>query len=180
MPFSLAFHTLSYPFRQSLLSLRPALLFTGFMALMAAMLLHSPAASAASWEISDQDGTPVAITPKHNMILKMIKPRDGIWGKLYVSLTDDQVEALKNYRLDKYFSFISVGVEVDGYTRDSNAKVEESKNFVRIDIDQRLWEGIKKGSKFNVYLPDGSTYKETLRGSSKALRRLEQHTFRDY
>lgn len=148
--------------------------------LMTATFMYSPAASAASWNVSDQDGTPVAITPKHNMILKMIKPKDGIWGKLYVSLSDEQVENLRKYRLDKYFAFISVGVEVDGYTRDTNAKVEETQKFVRIDIDQRMWEGIKKGNKFNVYLPDGSTYKETLRGSSKALRRLEQHTFKDY
>ena len=150
------------------------------LAMFASIMLYTPWANAASWRISEQDGEPIAITPRHNMMLKLIKPNNGIWGKLYVSLSDEQVTALKNFRLDKYFAFISVGVEVDGYTRDTNAKVEEAQKFVRIDIDRRMWEGIKKGNKFNVYLPDGSTYKETLIGSSNALKKLEKHIFSSY
>lgn len=137
-------------------------------------------AQAASWSISQKDGSAIAITPNHQMMLKMQKPRDGIWGKLYINLSQDQVNALKQYRLDKYFAFISVGIEVDGYTRDANAKVVESQNFVRIEIDQRMWESLKKGSKFVVTLPDGSTFKETLRGSSRAIQTLEREIFRNY
>jgi hypothetical protein len=144
------------------------------------MLAVPGTALAASWRVSDQNGTPVAVTPKHNMMLKMIKPKKDIWGKLYISLSDEQVASLRKHRIDKYFAFITVGVEVDRYTRNTNAKVEETKKFVRIDIDQRMWEGIKDGAKLNIYLPDGTTYKETLRGSSKALQRLERHTFSQY
>ena len=132
------------------------------------------------WQVSIEDGKGIAVTPKHRLMLKMQMPKNGLWGKLYVNLNDDQITALKKHRLDKYFSFISVGLEIDGYTRDANAKVEEEAKFVRIDIDQRMWEGLKKGNKLKVMLPDGSTYSERLRGSAKALRKLEQLTFRDY
>lgn len=137
-------------------------------------------AHAASWRLSTEGDAPVAISPISNMILKMRKPKEGIWGKLYINLNNEQVEALKEYRLDKYFAFISVGVEIDGYVRNTNAKVVEMKKFVRIDIDQRMWNDLKKGSRLIIYLPDGSTYKETLRGSSKALRALEKHVFSHY
>ncbi|MDX1694100.1 MAG: hypothetical protein R3208_10060 [Ketobacteraceae bacterium] len=146
----------------------------------ALLSLQATPVFAASWQVSEQEGVPVAVTPKHNMMLKMIKPKNDIWGKLYISLSDEQVASLRQHRIDKYFSFISVGVEVDRYTRNMNAKVEESKNFVRVDIDQRMWQGIKNGSRLNVYLPDGTTYKETLRGSSRALQKLEKHIFSQY
>lgn len=157
--------------------LKPFLL---LLVMITGTMLYIPPAHATSWRTSVQDGVPIAITPRQGMILKMIKPSNDLWGKLYISLTDEQVTALRKHRLDKYFAFISVGLEVDGYTRNTNAKVEETEKFVRIDIDQRMWEGIKRGTKFNVYLPDGSTYKETLRGSSKALRQMEKHTFSSY
>ncbi|MCG8668363.1 MAG: hypothetical protein MI867_03040 [Pseudomonadales bacterium] len=137
-------------------------------------------AASNAWRVSTVDDRPVAITPKHGMILKMQKPNKGLWGKLYINLTTEQVESLKKHRLDPYFSFISVGLEVDRYVRNTNAKVIETKQFVRIDIDERMWESLKKGSKLTVYLPEGSTYIEKLKGSSKALRFLEKSIFRHY
>lgn len=130
-----------------------------------------------AWTVSTIAQDSVAVTPKHNLILKMIKPNKGLWGKLYINLNSKQIEKLKNHRLDKYFSFISVDIEIDGYTRNTNAKVVESKGFIRIDIDQRMWDGFKKGNRMTVNLPDGSSYGETLRGSSRALRRLERKFF---
>ena len=145
-----------------------------FLALFFSLNVHA----GNSWRISTIEQSSVAITPKHGMILKMRKPNKGLWGKLYINVDNQQIENLQKHRLDKYFSFISVGLEVDGYTRNANAKVVETKGFVRIDIDQRMWEGFKKGSKLIVYLPDGSEYTETLRGSSKALRHLEKSFFK--
>ncbi|MCG8314011.1 MAG: hypothetical protein MI976_12420 [Pseudomonadales bacterium] len=157
-------------------------LLLGFIAILLSVfsLCQTSLAASAQWKVSIEDGKGIAITPKHHLMLKMQRPKNGIWGQLYVNLDDEQITALKSHRLDKYFSFISVGLEIDGYTRDANAKVEEEAKFVRIDIDQRLWEGLKKGNQLKVLLPDGTTYTEKLRGSAKALRKLEQLTFRDY
>ncbi len=130
-----------------------------------------------AWQVSTTDGSSVAISPTQNMIIKMRKPSSGLWGMLYVSIDDTQIKNLQKHRLDQYFSFISVGLDVDGYTRNANAKIVKSQNFLRIDIDQRMWDGFKKGDELTVMLPEGSTYKETLRGSSSALKKLEVQFF---
>lgn len=149
------------------------------LSLLVLLITFSTSVSAAnSWQLRSVDGQNIAVTPTHNMYLKMIKPNKGLWGRLYINMSAEKVKGLNKYRLDKYFPFITVGIEVDGYTRNTNARLDESNGFVRLDIDGRMWEGLKKGKKFIIYLPDGNNYEETLRGSSKALRQLEKRFFK--
>src|SRR5690606_18805236 len=102
-------------------------------------------------------------------------PNEGTWGHLVIPIQAEQLEELNKHRKDKLFPYISVAVEVDKYFRTAQGHILSDKLVIKTDLDVRQWEGLKKGQKLVVRLPDRTEYRETLRGSAAALRNLEKN-----
>lgn len=141
------------------------------------LLLASATAIAASgWINRVENGTMMAITPNHQLILRMdLKPNQSTWGELLIPLQPEQVAELNRHRKDKLFPYIEVAIEVDRYYRTAQGHIFGNELYVKTTLDVRQWEGLKKGKRLIVRLPDGSEYKESLSGSGKALREVERH-----
>ncbi len=141
------------------------------------LLVASPLTQASSWKIEPPLENLAARSPNNTILLKMQKPKEGIWGFFYVPTTIEQTEALKKHRIDKYFSYINGIIEIDGYQHLAIAKVDEHNLFIRIQIEKDAWEHLKEGKSLILRLPDGTELKDTLKGSHKVLSRLETKVF---
>ncbi|OUS23702.1 hypothetical protein A9Q99_27080 [Gammaproteobacteria bacterium 45_16_T64] len=120
------------------------------------------------------EGKSVAITPNHGIALTVIKPKNGIWGHFIIPLTPEQTEKLKKYRINPHFSFVPAYITIDKIERRSTGKVNEYEHFISVEVDQRQWAGLKKGSTLIIELPDGTILKENLRGSMTVMKKVER------
>ncbi len=146
--------------------------------LVIAVFLSAAATHASAWTIKVRDSGPVASSADGRMELAAAHPRrEGIWGTLTLPIKEAQVEALRAHRYDKYFAIIPVLVDIDGFQRQANAKINEPGRKVAVEIDFTSWDDIKRGNTILITLPDGKTYKQSLSGSREALRSLEKSAF---
>ncbi|MFZ5603064.1 MAG: hypothetical protein ACOY7J_11485 [Pseudomonadota bacterium] len=143
--------------------------------LPAFLLVSATALAAGAWTTRWEHGDLMAITPTHKMVLRMdLKPSQAVWGELLVPIKPEQVQELNKHRKVKEFPYIDVAVEVDGYYRTAQGHIFEEELYVSTELDVRQWEGLKKGTKLIIRLPDGTEYKEALTGSGSALQEVEK------
>ena len=145
--------------------------------LLAALLLSlgMPALAAGEWTNRWDQGDLIAVTPAHQMQLRLAAvPNEGTWGHLLIPIKAEQLDELNKHRKDKLFPYIEVAVEVDKYYRTAQGHILADQLVVKTDLDVRQWEGLKKGKKLVVRLPDGSEFKEPLNGSGSALAQVEK------
>ncbi|HVL01362.1 MAG TPA: hypothetical protein VM553_16210 [Dongiaceae bacterium] len=143
--------------------------------LPALALVSTLAVAAGTWTTRWEHGDLMAITPNHKMVLRMdLRPSQAVWGELLVPIKAEQVQALNKFRKVPEFPYIEVAVEVDGYHRSAQGHIFVDELYVSTELDVRQWEGMKKGSKLIVRLPDGTEYKEPLNGSGHALQEVEK------
>lgn len=139
------------------------------------LILAIPAWAAPEWSTRWDNGDLLAVTPSHNLQLRLAAhPNESTWGTMEIPIRAEQLEALNKHRKDKLFPYIDVAVEVDKYYRTAQGHILQSRLIIKTDLDVRQWEGLKKGSRLSVRLPDGTEFKETLRGSGAALRAVEK------
>lgn len=139
------------------------------------LLLSNPSFAAEIWTNSTKEGRPSAVTPKYQLRIYMAdKPTEPVWGKLDIPITEDQVPELNKHLKSPNFPFINVAVEVDKYYRVMQGRIYKDELLVSVDLDLRQWDGMKKGDKLEIMLPDGTSLFETLRGSGAALRKIER------
>lgn len=139
------------------------------------LLLGLPALAADEWTTRWDEGDLVAVTPAHGLELRLAAtPNEGTWGHLIIPIRAEQLDELNKHRKDKLFPYIDVAVEVDKYYRNAQGHILANKLVIKTDLDVRQWEGLKKGKSLIVRLPDRSEFKETLRGSGAALRKVEK------
>lgn len=148
------------------------------LTLLFAWLPVTSYAGSSSWQASTKAGSTIVTTPSHGMVLTIQKPKDGVWGVLYLDLSEPQIAALKKHWVDKYYSYVKVSLEIDDYQHSVSGRVDETKKFLRMELDLAIWEAIKKGNRMRLQLPSGEEFEEPLRGSSKALQTLERNLFR--
>lgn len=144
--------------------------------LLAAFLLclGMPVLAAGEWITRWDQGDLVAVTPAHKLELRLAAtPNDSTWGHLLIPIKAEQLDELNKHRKDKLFPYIDVAVEVDKYYRTAQGHILADQLVVKTDLDVRQWEGLKKGKKLVVRLPDRTEFSETLRGSGAALRKVE-------
>lgn len=134
-------------------------------------------AAASVWQASTRAGSTIATTPNHGMVLTIQRPKDGIWGILYLDLSEQQISALRKHWVDKYYSYVKISLEIDDYQHSATGRVDETKKFLRMELDLAIWEALKKGKRLTLTLPTGEEFEEPLRGSSKALQALERSLF---
>ena len=140
-----------------------------------AMLSGWPALAAEQWTNRWDEGDLLAITPTYHLELRLKQtPNESEWGQLDIPIKAEQLDALNKHRKDPLFPYISVDVEVDKYYRTAQGHIMTDELIVKTDLDVRQWEGLKKGHHLIVRLPDGTEFKETLRGSGAALRKVEK------
>ncbi len=134
-----------------------------------------PAQAAGQWTNHLNNGDLVAVTPAYSLELRLAKtPNEATWGHLVIPIKAEQLDALNKHRKDKLFPYIDVAVEVDKYYRTAQGHILTDELYIKTDLDVRQWEGLKKGNRLVVRLPDGTEYRETLRGSGAALRKVEK------
>lgn len=139
------------------------------------LLLLALPSLAAEWRNRTQDGERVAVTPAHGLELRLAAtPNQNTWGHLLIPIQAEQLEELNKHRKDKLFPYIDVAVEVDKYYRTAQGHILTDQLIIKTDLDVRQWEGLKKGNRLIVRLPDRTEYRETLRGSANALRNIEK------
>lgn len=145
--------------------------------LMPLMLLLSSTLTHAAdrWVNQTINSTLVAITPAHQLQVFMVeRPTETIWAKINIPVNEDQLPELHKHRKSPNFPFIEVGVDVDGYYRTAQGHIHDEQNLITVEIDQRHWDGLKKGNKLILSLPDGTELGESLRGSGAVLRSIER------
>ena len=131
--------------------------------------------AADSWANQTIDGKLMAITPIFKLqVYQLDRPSESIWGKINIPVLPEQLPELHKHRKSPNFPFIDVGVDVDKYYRTAQGHIHDDENLITVEIDQRQWDGLKKGSHLIIRLPDGTEMKESLRGSGKALRTMER------
>ena len=133
-----------------------------------------PSQAEGLWHNGTMEGKTVAISPSKKISLKIIKPKSGIWGHFIIPLTKEHTEKLKKYRINTNYSFIPAYISIDGIERRSTGKVNQYRYYISIEVDRRQWDGLKKGSVLKIELPDGTVFEERLRGSMKALKKVER------
>lgn len=144
----------------------------------ALLLLLLTLSDASAWSLTMRENVTVAASQNGRMALAAANPRrEGIWGTLTLPISPKQVEPLRAHRYDKYFAIVPVLIDIDGFQRQANAKVNESAHSIAVEIDLTSWDDIKRGKTIVVTLPDGKIYKESLTGSRDALRGLEKASF---
>ncbi len=143
-------------------------------ATLTSILLSFSAHAAGKWQEGAMDGKAVAISPSKRVTLQIIKPKDGIWGHFIIPLTPEHSEKLKKHRINPHYSFIPTYISIDKIERRSTGKVDQYQHYISIDVDRRQWSGLKKGTSLQIELPDGTQYKETLRGSFKVMKKVER------
>lgn len=144
--------------------------------LMTVLLALIPAAWADSaWSTRWDNGDLVAVTPAHGLEIRLAAhPNQSTWGTLQIPFKAEQLDELNKHRKDKLFPYIDVAVEVDKYFRTAQGHILKDQLIIKTDLDVRQWEGLKKGNRLVVRLPDGTEFKEPLRGSGKALGAVEK------
>lgn len=139
------------------------------------LLVCLPSLAAGEWLTRWDEGDLVAVTPANKLELRLAAmPNENTWGHLIIPIRAEQLDELNKHRKDKLFPYITVAVEVDKYYRNAQGHILSDELIIKTDLDVRQWEGLKKGKRLVVRLPDGSEFKETLRGSGAALRKVEQ------
>ena len=145
------------------------------LAVMLMVFLVSPVFAASQWITRWDNGDLVAVTPGYQLQLRLAKsPNESTWGQLVIPIKAEQLDALNKHRKDKLFPYIDVAVEVDKYYRSAQGHILSDELIIKTDLDVRQWEGLKKGNRLVVRLPDGTEFRETLRGSGAALRKVEK------
>jgi len=144
------------------------------LSLLLSTLLSIPAHAEGLWHNGTMKGKTVAISPSKKVTLKIIKPKDGIWGHFIIPLSQEHTKQLKKYRINANYSFIPAYITIDGIERRSTGKVNQYQYFISIEVDRRQWDGLKKGSILKIELPDGTVFQEKLRGSMNALKKVER------
>ena len=140
------------------------------------LLAGSTALANDEWTTRLDNDVRVAVTPTNQLLLGLARaPNEGTWGYLIIPIKAEQLEVLNKYRTDPLFPYIAVAVSVDKYYRNAQGHILANKLLVKADLDVRQWEGLKKGKRLVVSLPDGSEYKETLKGSNAALAEVEKY-----
>jgi len=152
--------------------IKPTALLIG--ALLINIFFSISAQAAGGWKQGIMDGKAVAISPSKKVTLKIIKPKDGIWGHFIIPLTPEHTEKLKKHRINPHYSFIPAYITIDKIERRSTGKVNQYQHYISIDVDRRQWYGLKKGETLQIELPDGTVYKETLKGSFKVMKKVER------
>ena len=142
--------------------------------IMISTLLSLSAHAGGKWQQGAMDGKAVAISPSKKVTLQIIKPKDGIWGHFIIPLTPEHTEKLKKHRINPHYSFIPTYITIDKIERRSTGKVNQYQHYISIDVDRRQWNGLKKGKSLQIELPDGTAYKETLKGSFKVMKKVER------
>lgn len=123
------------------------------------------------------DGKAVAISPSKKITLQIIKPKEGIWGHFIIPLSPEHTEKLKKHRINPHYSFIPTYITIDKIERRSTGKVNQYQHYIRIDVDRRQWNGLKKGKTLQIELPDGTLFEETLKGSFKIMKKVERRLY---
>ncbi|PCJ45748.1 MAG: hypothetical protein COA99_04195 [Moraxellaceae bacterium] len=136
--------------------------------------LAAPTQAAPRWQTGTMDGKIVAISPSKKVTLKIIKPKNSIWGYFIIPLTPDHTKALEKHRINPHYSFVPTYIRIDKIERRSTGKVNQYQNYISIELDGRQWDDLKKGATLSIELPDGTQYNESLRGSMKVIRRIEK------
>lgn len=144
--------------------------------LMTVLLALAPSAWAeTAWSTRWDNGDLIAVTPVHALEIRLAAhPNQSTWGTLQIPFKAEQLDELNKYRKDKLFPYIDVAVEVDKYFRTAQGHILKDKLIIKTDLDVRQWEGLKKGNRLVVRLPDGTEFNEPLRGSGKALGDVEK------
>lgn len=142
--------------------------------LVISVLLNTPTQASGKWQQGIMGGKAVAIAPSKQVTLQIIKPKDGIWGHFIIPLTPEHTEKLKKHRINPHYSFIPTYITIDKIERRSTGKVNQYQHYISIDVDRRQWNGLKKGKSLQIELPDGTVYKETLRGSFNVMKKVER------
>lgn len=145
--------------------------------LMPLMLLISSALTQAAdrWVSQTINGDLLAITPAYQLQVYMVeRPTETIWAKINIPVNEDQLPELHKHRKSPNFPFVDVGVDVDGYYRTAQGHIHDEQKLITVEIDQRHWDGLKKGNKLILSLPDGTKLEEPLRGSGAVLRSIER------
>lgn len=139
------------------------------------LTLAAPAFAAGEWTNRWDNGDMVAVTPNYQLEIRIAQtPNEGTWGHLVIPIKAEQLDELNKHRKDKLFPYIDVAVEVDKYYRNAQGHILADELVIKTDLDVRQWEGLKKGSRLVIRLPDRTEYRETLRGSGAALRKVEK------
>lgn len=139
------------------------------------LLVSAPLLAAGAWSTRWDNGDLLAITPNHQMVLRMdLKPGQAVWGRLIIPIKAEQLTELNKHRKVPEFPYIDVAIEVDRYYRTAQGHIFDKELYVSIELDVRQWEGLKKGSRLVIRLPDGTEYKEALAGSGQALQEVEK------
>ncbi len=149
---------------------------TRFILLIALSIFLSTLAQASDrWETRTFNDQPTAVTPHQQLQVYMPKKFNQYrWGILVIPIQEEQLPALHKHRKSPNFPFIDVGLDVDGYYVTAQGHIHDEDHLLTVELTQQQWDGLKKGSKLIVELPDGTSYSETLRGSSAALKQLER------
>lgn len=150
---------------------------TGFRPLISLVFMFAcvGALAAGAWTTRWDKGDLLAVTPNHQMILRMdVRPGQAVWGRLIIPIKAEQLTELNKHRKVPEFPYIEVAIEVDRYYRTAQGHIFEKELYVSSELDVRQWEGLKKGKRLIVRLPDGSEYKEPLAGSGGALQEVEK------
>ena len=138
------------------------------------MTLSSSVVAQESWILQKQKGTNIAITPKHQLQIRMMeRPNEAVWGRLDIPVKAAQLPELHKHRKTPHFPFVDVAIEVDRYYRTAQGHIHDDDLMVTVELDLRQWEGLKKGNHLIIGLPDGSQLKESLKGSLGVLRKAE-------
>ena len=146
-------------------------------ATLISVLLSFSAHAGGKWQQGSMNGKAVAISPSKKVTLQIIKPKAGIWGHFIIPLTPEHTEKLKKHRINPHYSFIPTYITIDEIERRSTGKVDQYQHYISIDVDQRQWNGLKKGNSLQIELPDGTQYKETLKGSFKIMKKVERSLY---
>ena len=102
--------------------IKPTALLIG--ALLINILFSISAQAAGGWKQGIMDGKAVAISPSKKVTLKIIKPKDGIWGHFIIPLTPEHTEKLKKHRINPHYSFIPAYITIDKIERRKHRKSE--------------------------------------------------------
>lgn len=151
--------------------------FTGLrlLILLATLIASAASLAAGSWSNQTINGKLMAITPNYKLqVYIMENPNQSVWGRINIPVSKEQLPALHKHRKSPNFPFIDVGVEVDKYYRTAQGHIHDDTLLITVELDQRQWEGLKKGNQLRISLPDGTDLNESLRASGAVLRAIER------
>lgn len=132
-------------------------------------------AASDTWSNIETANDVIAVTPQHRFHIYLAeRPMEAVWGKLDIPISEELLPELHKHRKSPNFPFINVAVEVDSYYRVMQGRIYDDDLKVEVDLDLRQWDGLKKGNRLKIGLPDGTEYEESLKGSGNALRNIER------